>query len=140
MAGSTMLSSNSTTRKNGFFASSLWCRMLINKAIAPTARMVATTMIVKKSLVARRPGFVFSAIIFLSLQMPDAIVATHARRDVLLCVRRGRDCLNDLLMTIEARLLSHAAVAFANLNVLRKSPGREFQRMPESVVGFGPIF
>src|SRR5262245_25617187 len=142
MAGSSVSSVSSTTRKNGLRASTLCSKMLTSRPARPNARAPAATPTAispsgqRRCVCARAgPGVGCTLIGCPSMFVPHVAVTSDARQFPG-PARRRVDHLHDGLVTRSARLLGNAPVALADLDRLVEVPQREAQRVVETVQRF----
>src|SRR4051812_41698056 len=152
IAGSSIVSFSSTTRKNGFRASCLCSKILIRSAVTA---MVATAASVNTAMVSLRFPLVLGMRILPGERIHPFERWNRNRRRGFHNKGSGRmthievtlnaghpfvmgtyDCRSDLCMTGAAGALSHGCIARPDFDVIRKHSGGEPPRVIEAVFHF----
>src|SRR5262245_1389706 len=139
MAGSSVLSSSSTTRKNGLRSSCL-CSTTLTRTVAVMARAIAAARMTPRASRPLRRFVSFTICIALeilvpfSVKVPDRAVAADARDR--LGPASGVDLIDHGLVALPTGSLRHRAVPTLDLNRLVELPRRERQRVVITVRSF----
>src|SRR6186997_2173456 len=74
-----------------------------------------------------------------SFEVSHAVMAADAGETVVFVSAAGIDVVGDVCVTMPAGIFSDGAAARLHVDRLVKIAGREGVRMPETVIGLGPV-